>query len=64
MPIILHILIRGVLQHNVLQDFPCFEYPDKLSPMPFLSNVSLWNMLVVPYCHTVFLNLFTKVADF
>ena len=30
MLVILHIPIRGALQHNVKQDFPCFEHPDKL----------------------------------
>lgn len=30
MPVILHISIRGALQHKVKQDFPCFEHPDKL----------------------------------
>ena len=30
MLVILHIPIRGALQQNVKQDFPCFEYLDKL----------------------------------
>ena len=46
MLVILHIPIRGALQHNVKQDFPCFEHLDKLlNPNVSLKKIKNWIFL-------------------
>ena len=46
MPVILHIPIRGALQHNVKQDFRCFKYLDKLlNPNVSLKKMKNWIFL-------------------
>ena len=51
MLVILHIPIRGALQHNVKQDFPCFEHPDKLlNPNVSLKKSKTGFFSQMPFC--------------